>query len=287
MLGQPTIIGPDQYQNWWTQTIPVLPGTFVNFAQSFAPQGPTNPDLNRTDTNFSFKVGVDWKLSDDVLTYLTFSQGYRGAAFNSLAFNGPNELTLVEPEKLDSYEIGVKAELMERRVEVNAAVFHYNYTNQQFLDLYCAFPTAGGGCGGTGFITSNAPKSSVTGGEVELRAKPTAALDLRASVGVLSSKYDQLFLRFADRSGNKLIMAPDLSVGMSADWRAAQLSAGDVHLSVNANYYSKQYYDALNTERIAQPGYAVVNARASLIADAPARHRWWPDRLRASLDPQR
>ena len=274
LLSDPTTsILPDQSATLWTQSLPYVNGiSYANFSQSFGPQGPT-ADLDRTDSNISFKAGVDWKLSDNVLTYLTFSQGYRGAAFNSLAFNSPppigprDELTMVKPEKLDSFEIGIKSELMERRLEINAAAFHYNYKNQQFLDLYCAFPTASG-CGGTGFITSNAPKSEVTGGEVELRAKPAPALDLRASLGVLDSKYDELFLRFKDRAGNKLIMAPDLSMSVSADWRVAQLAPGDLHVAFDANYYGKQFFDALDTERVAQPAYSIFNARLSLVGRA-------------------
>jgi iron complex outermembrane recepter protein len=251
----------------WTQAIGDPNNPAIPISQtSLAPQGATHPELSQTNSNVSIKVGVDWKPSDEVLTYLSFSQGYRGAAFNGQAFYAVPELTFAKPEKLDSYEIGVKSQFLDRRLELNAAAFYYAYHDQQFLDSF-TFPPP---YIGTGFHTVNAPKSRVTGGELELRAKPIPALDLRASLGVLSTKYLELTLGGADLS-DKLIMAPDLNVGASFDWRAAQFAVGDLHLAVDANYYSKQYFDAQNTGRIAQSGYSVVNARVSLLAGANRR----------------
>jgi len=265
LTNQPTALGPDSYPTLWTQTIPFFtPISYVNYQTGTAAQGGVNPDLGHGDSNVSFKAGVDWKISDAVLGYLSFSQGYRGAAFNGQAFNGPAELTFANPEKLDAYEVGLKSEFLDRRVELNGAAFYYEYRDQQFLDTYCAFPTATG-CAGTGFVTSNAPKSRIVGAELELHAKPTPALDVRASLGALNSKYEQLYLHFADRSGNRLIMAPPLSGGLGIDWRAARLPIGDLHLAADGNYYGKQYFDALNTDRISQPAYSLVNARVSLL----------------------
>ena len=48
------------------------------------------------------------------------------------------------------------------------------------------------------------------------------------------------------------------------DWRVAEMSSADLHLDIGGNYYSKQFFDALNTERIAQSGYALANARATV-----------------------
>jgi len=54
------------------------------------------------------------------------------------------------------------------------------------------------------------------------------------------------------------------------DWRVAETSSADLHLDISGNYYSKQYFDALNTERIAQSGYALANARAPSTSANPA-----------------
>jgi len=270
MTNQPTQLGPDQYPTLWTQTIwgpdatSPCPANYVTYVASLATQCPVAGDQVKKNNNLSLRVGLDWKITPDVLGYASASQGYRGAAFNGQAFNGPAELTFASPERLNAYEVGVKSELYGKRLELNGAVFYYQYKDQQFLDTYCAFPSATG-CGGTGFKLTNAPRSRIVGGELEMHAKPSADLDLRASLGLLNSKYEELFLHFADRSGNQLIMAPDVSGDVAVDWRVARLPFGDLHVAADSNYYGKQYYDALNTDRIAQPGYWLVNARVSLL----------------------
>jgi iron complex outermembrane recepter protein len=263
----PTALGPDTVTTWWTPTIPVLPSSYVTYQTSLVAPGGYNAQLGKSNNNLSFKVGADYRFSKDVLGYATFSQGYRGVAFNGQAYNGPAELTFTEPEKLNAYELGLKSEFFEHRLRANAAAFYYAYRNQQFLDTYCAFPAAppSTACLGTGFQTRNAPRSRIVGVELEVRSKPDPALELGLNIGALDSKYQELFLHFADRSGNKLIMAPDLNVGAQVDWRALRLPSNDLHVIINGNYYSKQYFDALNTERIAQPGYALLNARLSLL----------------------
>ena len=250
---------PDGGTTLWTQTIPFSStASYSQYSTSLSPQAGVNPTLTQNNNNVSVKAGADWKPTDEVLVYVSFSQGYRGAAFNGQAFNAPAELNFAAPEKLNSYEIGMKSALWSRRAEFNVAAFHYDYRNQQFLD---AFALPGGA--GTGFHTVNAPKSRVDGAEFELRARATQDLELRAGLGLLSSKYVELTLHGVDLSGNRLIQAPNYNASVGVDWRFAHLAAGDFRAMVDANFYGKQFFDAPNTERIAQDSYGVGNARVS------------------------
>ena len=277
LAAPPVGFAPDGGTTHWTQTIGgVGPTTCLDpsgFCTGTAPQGPVYPDLRQSNNNTSIKVGVDWKPSDDILVYASFSQGYRGAAFNGQAVNSPAELNFADPEKLASTEIGLKADLWNRRAAFNAAVFHYDYKNQQFLDAFTLPNNAG-----TGFHTVNAPKSRVDGAEFEFRAKATDDLELRAGLGLLSTKYVELTLHEGQIqsgtqlrvccTGNHLIQAPEYNASVGVDWRFARIAAGDLRLMVDGNYYAKQYFDAFNTERIAQGGYGVANARVSLASAA-------------------
>jgi len=250
---------PDGGTTLWTQTIPFSSTASYNqYSTSLSPQAGVNPTLTQNNNNVSVKAGADWKPTDEVLVYVSFSQGYRGAAFNGQAFNAPAELNFAAPEKLNSYEIGMKSALWSHRAEFNVAAFHYDYRNQQFLD---AFALPGGA--GTGFHTVNAPKSRVDGAEFEFRARATQDLELRAGLGLLSSKYVELTLHGVDLSGNRLIQAPNYNASVGVDWRFAHLAAGDFRAMVDANFYGKQFFDAPNTERIAQDSYGVGNARVS------------------------
>jgi iron complex outermembrane receptor protein len=60
-----------------------------------------------------------------------------------------------------------------------------------------------------------------------------------------------------------LIQAPDYSGSVGVDWRFAHLAAGDFKLLLDANFYGKQFFDAPNTQRIAQNSYGIGNARVA------------------------
>jgi len=259
---------------WWTQTVgnpalyppppPNPPPTAprASFQQGLAVQGfGFVPTFENDTNNVSGKVGLDWKASDGVLAYVSISQGYRGVAFNGQAYNDNTELTFADPEKLTSYELGLKTELWDRRAVFNVAAFHYDYKNQQFLDAF----TLPGGLG-TGFHTVNAPKSRVDGAEFEFRVKATPDLEIGSTLGLMSSKYIDLTLHRNTRVccvGNQLIQAPDYNASVDVAWRFAHIAAGDLRLFVDGNFYGKQYFDAFNTERDAQGAYGVANARVS------------------------
>ena len=270
MLSPPVGYAPDGGQTLWYQTIGALPDCSPPDLPppprpSLAPQCPTT-SRNQDNNNFSVKVGLDYKPGDSTLLYASFSQGYRGAAFNGQAFNAPSEANFADPEKLDSIEVGFKSELWERHATLNIALFHYDYRNQQFLD---AFALPGGA--GTGFHTINAPKSRIDGAEFELRAKPTPDFEIGAGLGLMDSRYVDLTLHARkDQAtgvprvccvGNKLIQAPDYNANLSLNWRFLRTSSGEFHAMLDGNLYGKQYFDAFNTERIAQGAYGVVNAR--------------------------
>ncbi len=267
---------------WWTQTIgnpalypPPPPGFPPTAARAFFRQGLAVqgygfvPAFGNDTSNVSGKVGIDWKAADGVLAYASISQGYRGVAFNGQAYNDNTELTFADPEKLTSYELGLKTELWDKRAVFNVAAFHYDYKNQQFLDAF----TLPSGLG-TGFHTINAPKSRVDGAEFEFRVKANVDLEVGASLGLMSSKYVDLTLHSGEFQapgvprvccvGNKLIQAPGYNASVDFAWRFAHIASGDLRLFVDGNFYGKQYFDAFNTERDAQGAYGVANARIAL-----------------------
>jgi len=268
LTGPSSGYAPAEGTTLWTQTIPYIPNiSYMGYSNLLVPPGGVNPPVEQNNNNTSGKVGIDWKPSEDALLYASFSEGYRGPAFNGQAFNAPAELTFAAPERVDAYELGAKLEFLQRRAEFNVAIFHSIYRNQQFLDIF-ALP----GGQGTGLRTANAPKSRVDGAEFELRAKATEDLELSGSLGLLSSKYLQLELHGVDLAGNRLIQTPNASANLALSWRFARLSAGDLRLMLDGNWYGKQYFDAKNTQRIAQGTYGIANGRLSFSSDPASKN---------------
>ena len=58
----------------------------------------------------------------------------------------------------------------------------------------------------------------------------------------------------------------------AADWRVGNLLGGTFRVSADINYTAKQYFDPQDTERIAQGGYTLVNARATLLLGTASQY---------------
>jgi iron complex outermembrane recepter protein len=208
------------------------------------------------NTAVTGRAGIDITPSRDVLLYFNYSRGYRSAAFNSQFLFSLTDFTTVQPETLDSYEVGFKTSWLEHRLQLDGAVFHYQYKNQQIINVY---PT-----GQQPLI--NLGKSKIDGGELELVARPAHALTLHVSLGVLKTEVQEGTLATGDIAGQELPYAPKVSGTVSADWEALSFSGAGLTLHLDSNYNGKQFLALPNEDAISQGAYALVNARLTLHA---------------------
>jgi len=206
-----------------------------------------------TDRNWGTRFALDYALSSDITTYISFTTGYRGSAFNGQAFYDVSEITTAEPEEVEAWEIGFKSDLLDNRLRINGALFHYSYENQQFLDVTPSFLS----------VLVNADKSSVQGAELEITAIPHHAVDLRMGLGYLDAKYDKLELRGNDLSGNELINAPSLNFNAMINWRFMEMDSGNIYLTLDTSFTGDQYFDAFNNDNTRQKAYWLTNMRIS------------------------
>jgi iron complex outermembrane receptor protein len=94
----------------------------------------TFPGTARREQNFykpTFKVALDQHFTDDIMGYMSFSRGFKAGTFNTL----PLGARAVAPEVIDAYEIGVKSELLDRRLQLNGSFFFYQITNPQVQEI--------------------------------------------------------------------------------------------------------------------------------------------------------
>ena len=254
---EPNDPNPENHSEVWTQSIPTIPSSFLEYTPGLGPRGEVLDDFNFDSDNLSGKIGLDWAISDEIMAYVSFSTGYRSGAMNGQAFLDESELTIVDPEELEAWELGFKTRWFDNQVQLNGSVFYYEYTNQQFIDL-----TEGGLQ-----ILRNADESEITGLELELTALLTDDLTLRAGVGLLDAEYTDLELGGVDLSGNQLIAAPDVNFNLLLDWTFAKTSFGAFSVLFDTVYTDDQFFDAHNTAATGQESYWLANGRLSLAGD--------------------
>jgi len=76
-------------------------------------------DFKKTFRKLTWKASIDHHFSRDVMAYATYSRGYKSGTYNTLPLDSP----ALKPEVVDAYEAGVKTELFDRKVRLNAALF--------------------------------------------------------------------------------------------------------------------------------------------------------------------
>ena len=190
-----------------------------------------------------------------MLGYVSYARGFNSGNYNGGALFNQSEATLVDPEKLNAYEIGIKSELADGTVRLNADIFYYDFKDQQ------AFILASNPGGAPFQQLSNAAASTLYGAEAELVWKPVEALLLQGGVGYTHSKFDEFNSPAGgDLSGNELPSAPEWNFNLMAryEW---QLSVGTLAISADTKYTDDQFFGVNNDPLLAQDAYWLSNAR--------------------------
>ena len=208
-------------------------------------------NLSYATSNLSGKAGLDYRLSDDVLAYATFSRGYRSPSFNAQAFFAPAEAGSAGSETINAYEIGLKSQFADKSATLNLAGFHYDYHNQQFISVDPATAAAN---------LINIPESRIYGAEAELSWEANSALTLRTGLGFLNSKVERGVISGINIAGKKLPTAPSFSMTGGIDLKLMDNGGGKLVLSGSGSYASSQFFEIMNVERLKQGGYALFNA---------------------------
>jgi len=205
-----------------------------------------------TNGNLSGKVGLDFKPNEDTLLYLLYSHGYRGGSFNGQAYFSSEELSTTKSEIVTSYELGAKATLFDKRLQINTSTFYYGYQNQQFIDVD---PVTGAQ------PLVNLPKSRIIGAEIEILARPIRAVTIRGGAGFLNTRILEGSLGGQDVRGNSIVNAPPFSATTAIDWSVVEASWGQIWLRLDGNYSGKRYFDLQNRPSTTQGAYTIANAR--------------------------
>lgn len=219
-------------------------------------------------SKFTPKVTVDYKIGDTLL-YASYSQGYKPGTYNiaSPATPGP-----VKPETLTAYEAGIKSDLLDGRLRINAAGYYYD-----FKDIQVQVNAQGQG---SLAVLRNGAAAEAYGIEFAIQAKPTDRLSLFANASFEKSKYKsfQNFPGYSvnpggpgnvpttfDASGNDLVRAPEFVSNLGASYEFP--INDDISLTASGDWYHNDgfFWEASNQAR--QSAYDLFNASLTLSSD--------------------
>lgn len=85
-----------------------------------------NPNVVIADDRFDWRLGVDYRFSDAIMGYVSAATGYRPGSYNPRPFQA-TQVVAVDAEESTAYEVGVKTDLLEQRLRLNAALFYTDW----------------------------------------------------------------------------------------------------------------------------------------------------------------
>lgn len=210
----------------------------------------------------TWRMAVDHQFTQDIMGYISDDRGFKSGVYNLLSY----ATSPVSPETLDAYQLGIKSELAEHRVRLNAAVFYYNFKNIQVQEISA----------GTINLV-NAAAAKMKGMDVDFAFLPIDSFTVRGGFELMNGRYTDFrnapFLSptlspsgspvggntqsVGDATGFDTVRTPKGTANISSTYRWP-VSRGNLK-SVLSYYHNSGFaWDPDN--RLRQSSYDVLNA---------------------------
>ena len=229
----------------------------------------TNTSAGSTSNgNLSGRAALQFEPTEDVMLYGSYTRGYKGPAFN-VFFNhtAPTNAIPIDEELSDAFEIGIKSQFLDRRVQLNVAAFTVEYDGFQANNFVLL----------NGAVVSNLTNAgtvSSEGFEADLIVAPVDGLTFRASAAYADAKVKEFNPNPATnapdaRNGTRLPLAPEFVYTVGAEYEA-DLGVAQMYLNTDFRHTSSQFSDLGESGPI--DAYGVWNASIGF-SDAADNYR--------------
>jgi iron complex outermembrane recepter protein len=206
----------------------------------------------------TWRVALDQDLSKDILAYASASRGFKSGGYNLTTPSNP----VFQPETITAYEVGLKSQIFDQRLRLNAAAFYYDYKNIQIDEFE-----------GDTTLIANGAAARIYGLDFDAVGKITNRFTLTSSIEVLNPKFSSypnaLFYTPSPVGGNtstvesangKYLPLSSKFTGSLLATYAIPSAIGEWRTTASYAYNSGYYFAPDNTLR--QPSFSVLGATA-------------------------
>jgi len=232
-----------------------------------------NEDNNYSEDDWVPKLNVTYHITDDIMTYATYSEGFRSGGTNALRASSvlPDSY---ESDKLKNYELGFKSTWLDNTLRFNAVAYYMQWDDMQ---IQVNDP----GSFGLGIV--NFSEAEVTGFEGEITWLPAVGWDVSANFAAITAEISddneiygsdgQLVATVSD--GTDLPITPDSKASIAVEYNfQSQLLGADPYMRLDWSYTGDSVNSLDGTESIVfttgptdQPSYDIGNFRMGLDAE--------------------
>lgn len=236
-----------------------LQDRLLGFIDSNPGNGAIDPP-SRTVTTLkkpTWRLALAYQAAPTVNAYASYSRGVRSGGYNTGALFSGVEFNEVNSESIDAFEVGLKSDLLDRRLRLNLAAFYYNYRNLQVFSLE---PDPNGAAPIQRLQNADA---EIYGAEVDIQARPMSGLDIQLGAAYVHATYSDFVdpIR-GDFRGNNLDKAPRLQMTGRATYSYDIGDDWTGRIGADFSYQSKVFFSAVNAEPMASGRHGEINLNA-------------------------
>tara|TARA_R110000772_G_scaffold30037_4_gene74893 strand:+ start:343 stop:2940 length:2598 start_codon:yes stop_codon:yes gene_type:complete len=202
-----------------------------------------------------FSITYDW--SDNIMTYLTYSEGFNGGGVNGTPIAG--QFFTYSSELLSQYEIGLRSDLFNNRLRFNAAYFAGVWDDIQVAEVI--IPAI--------LTTRNAGKADVAGIEVDIFWAINDNMNLNFSAAWLDTGYTDVGTATSITTDSTFALAPEtsFSLGLSYDWPLDNYG-GMLSLRTDYGWLDDHYtIDDIRLQKL-QEAYGLLSGRLTYTSES-------------------
>lgn len=202
------------------------------YSYDFARYKDDKSDKDRQNHIFNPKLAFGYNLNEDIRLYLSYQTGYKPGGFD---FNSGGK---INPEHAHNAEIGLHSSLWQNKINLDTSLYYIFVADKQvYSDCidYCILKNTG----------------SVDSVGLELNVSTFLIDSVQISLGgtfghsKYISGYDATIK--TNLKNKSLAYAPDITINANLDWNFLSLSQANFFINLNANFYSKMYFEEANS----------------------------------------
>jgi iron complex outermembrane receptor protein len=207
---------------------------------------PIDDSFNRDKDGFTGLANLTWFVTGETMLFTSVSTGSKSGGFNGVA--GVGEPREFDDEDTTNYELGVKSQLFDNRLQVNATIFFTQFDDLQFLAQSST---------GVGTFVSNAAEGESKGLDLNFSAAPWEFLMLSGGLQYLDAEYTDGAL---DDAGLDVPYAPDWSGNLAATV-FLPLAGGVTYLRGDYSYMDDHFTNPTYQASKVEQDLTLVNVR--------------------------
>ncbi len=210
------------------------------------------------------RLAMAYAFQADATFYVNLARGYKAGGFEPSA---TPSLSVYDPETVDSFDVGLRGFLLDGRLFYDLSAYYYENDDYQVQVIENGVARTINSAGVTG-----------SGIDWELRYSIEPALQLRLHGAYTDATFDDD--DGSDFGGNRTILTPRHSLGLSIDYRSPNYAWGSLGAGWQSQYQSDIFYSVQNDAEASRPDLQLHHLRLSYFS---VESRWQLNLLARNL----